>query len=226
MKPYGTVLFVSTRKVAEVPPTSAAGPRSRSDERRARYLDVALHLFLQHGFNGVSTDQLATAAGGSKATLYRYFPSKEALFEAIIDDIAAPALATEGDGTWNDVDLEDGLRRIGRATADAALDPRTISLMRLAVGEHARFPQLAATLFEHGPSRTYSRLRGFLSAKVEAGEIAVDDLQIAAEQFLGGIIGHQQLRAALGLPPPSRKDIDARIGAAVETFTTVHRVAV
>ena len=179
---------------------------------------------MEHGFNGVSTDQLVAATGGSKATLYRYFESKEALFEAIIDDVAAPALDADGDDSADDIDLEEGLRRIARATADAALDARTILLMRLAVGEHARFPQLAAMLFEHGPSRTYARLRRFLSVKRDAGEIAVSDLQIAAEQFLGGIIGHQQLRVALGLPSPSPDDIDARIEAAIDTFTTAHRL--
>ena len=97
--------------------------------------------------------------------------------------------------------------------------------MRLALGEHARFPQLAATLFDHGPARTYARLRRFLAAKRDAGEIVVDDLQIAAEQFLGGIIGHQQLRAALGQPPPTASDIDARVEAAIQTFTTAFRPA-
>ena len=208
-----------------LPRQPTRSPRSRSDDRRARYLQIALQLFMQHGFNGVSTDQVVAASGGSKATLYRYFPSKEALFEAIIDDVAAPALDTDGDDSWEHVELEEGLRSIGRATANAALDPRTILLMRLAVGEHARFPQLAATLFERGPARTYARLRRFLSVKREAGEIAVDDLQIAAEQFLGGIIGHQQLRAALGQPSPSSKEIDERIEAAIQSFTTVHRLA-
>ena len=198
--------------------------RPRPDDRRARYLQIALQLFMEHGFNGVSTDQVVAASGGSKATLYRYFPSKEALFEAIIDDVAAPAVDSDGDESWDHVELESGLRRIGRATASATLDPRTISLMRLAVAEHARFPQLAATLFERGPARTYARLRRFLAVKHDAGEIAVDDLQIASEQFLGGIIGHQQLRAALGLPAPTSEEVDARVEAAIHAFTTVYRV--
>ena len=195
---------------------------SRTLGRRAHYLDIALRLFLQHGFNGVSMDQLVAEAGGSKATLYRYFPSKEALFEAIIDEIAAPAVNDEGEDGWEAVGLEAGLLDIGRATAAAALDPRTILLLRLAIGEHARFPHLATTLFEHGAARTYARLRGFLAARRAAGDIDVDDLQIAAEQFLGGIIGHQQLRAALGLPPPTRKDIEARVQAAVRTFIAAY----
>ena len=206
---YGTVSSVST-PAAVIP-----------NARRARYLDIALQQFLQHGFNGVSMDQLVAEAGGSKATLYRYFPSKEALFEAIIDEVAAPAVNDEGED-WDLVGLEDGLLSIGRATATAALDPRTILLLRLAIGEHARFPDLAKTLFEHGAARTYARLRRFLAARRAAGDIDVDDLQIAAEQFLGGIIGHQQLRASLGLPPPSRKDIEARVQAAVRTFIAAY----
>ena len=134
-------------------------------DRRAHYLEVALRLFLQHGFNGVSMDHLVAEAGGSKATLYRYFDSKEALFEAIIDDVAAGAVNSAGRDRWDEVELEDGLRQLGRATARSALDPRTIHMLRLALGEQARFPELARTLFEHGPRRTYARLREFLAAQ-------------------------------------------------------------
>ncbi len=59
--------------------------------------------------------------------------------------------------------------------------------------------------------------------RVSTGELAVDDLQIAAEQFLGGIVGHQQLRRALGQDPPDDAAIAARVDAAVTTFLTVHR---
>lgn len=193
-------------------------------DRRARYLDIALRLFLDHGFNGVSMDELVAEAGGSKATLYRYFDSKEALFEAIIDDIAAPAVGAEEPEDWSGVSIEEGLRQLVRSTAKAALDERTILMLRLALGEHARFPQLGRTLFDHGPARTYRHLRFFLASKVDAGEIEVDDLQIAAEQLLGGVIGHQQLRMALGLRPPRPKELDARIEAAVTSFLASHPV--
>ena len=97
-------------------------------------LDTALALFLDHGFNGVSMDQLVASAGGSKATLYRYFDSKEALFEAIIDDIASGGQPAEEDEDWSTTDLREGLDQLVRGTAAAALDERTIVLMRLALG--------------------------------------------------------------------------------------------
>lgn len=195
-------------------------------DRRQRYLDVALELFAEHGYHGVSTDQVVAAAGGSKATLYRYFDSKEALFEAIIDDIAQPAvdLRRPVDEGLSAASLEDGLRQIGRATAAAALNDRTIVLLRLALGEQSRFPQLASTLFDHGPARTYAVLTAFLAERVAAGELEVDDLQIAAEQFLGGIIGHQQLRLAVGRKRLPAREVEARVDEAVRTFTLRYAV--
>jgi AcrR family transcriptional regulator len=191
-------------------------------DRRRRYLDTALALFLEHGFNGVSMDQLVSAAGGSKATLYRYFDSKDALFEAIIDDIASGGQPADDADDWSSTDVRTGLDQLVRATAAAALDERTIVLMRLALGEAGRFPQLGQTLYDRGPGATYARLRGFLAAKAGAGEIEVDDLQIAAEQLLGGVIGHQQMRTALGAGRATQAELDARIAAAVDTFLQVH----
>lgn len=182
-----------------------------------------MQLFIEHGFNGVSMDHLVATAGGSKATLYRYFDSKEKLFEAIIDDLSqrtAPPGSTDDLAT---LDLETGLRSIGRATAAAALSERVIVLLRLALGEFARFPSLAATLFDHGPAVSYERLRRFLTAKREAGEINVPDIQIAAEQFLGGIVGHQQLRMALGVGAPTNAEIYQRIEAAIAAFIATYR---
>ena len=46
-------------------------------DRRANYVEVALRLFAEHGYHGVTMDEVVAEAGGSKATLYRYFASKE-----------------------------------------------------------------------------------------------------------------------------------------------------
>lgn len=192
-------------------------------DRRTHYLDTALQLFLEHGFNGVSMDQLVAAAGGSKATLYRYFDSKDRLFEAIIDDLSHRAPASEADGDLGALDLEEGLRTLGRAIATVALSDRVIVLLRLAIGEFARFPNLAITLYDHGPAVSYERLRLFIAAQQGAGEIEVPAPQIAAEQFLGGIIGHQQLRMALGVGTPTSEEIEERIDAAVTSFVATYR---
>jgi len=191
-------------------------------DRRAHYLRTALALFTKHGFHGVSMDQLVAAAGGSKATMYRYFASKDELFTAIIDDLTTTTVGDHSPTQLAELSLEEGLRAVGHATARAALSEEATVLFRLAVGEYGRFPQLAGTMFRQGPAVAYARLRDFLTARVEAGEIEVDDVQIAAEQFLGGIVGHQQLRRALGQEPVDATGMTARVEAAIVTFVAAH----
>lgn len=194
-------------------------------DRRSHYLRVALDLFAAHGFHGVSIDQLVAEAGGSKATLYRYFSSKEELFEAIIADLTETTIAERPIDELAGLRLEDGLRAIGHATAMAALSEQATVLFRLAVGESMRFPELARMMFERGPAVSYSRMRAFIADRAAAGEIQVDDPQIAAEQFLGGIVGHLQLRQALGQPPADPAQVTARIESAITTFVAAHRPA-
>lgn len=191
-------------------------------DRRAHYIDTALALFIEHGYHGVSMDALVAAAGGSKATLYRYFDSKEALFSAIVDQLQTVLAGTPSPQDVADLDLVDGLRILGRATADAALSERAIVLLRLAVGEHNRFPDLSRLLFDLAPRRSYERFVLYLKAKREQGRVDFDDAQIAAEHFLAGLVGHLQLRMLLGGDPPTADDIDQRIDAAVRMFVRTY----
>lgn len=62
----------------------------------------------------------------------------------------------------------------------------------------------------------------FVAAKLPAGEVAIPDLDIAAEQFIGGSVSHQQLRVALGISQPSQADIAARVDAAVDAFLATY----
>lgn len=61
----------------------ASNERMSAEDRRLAILEAAMPLFAEHGLNGVTTRQLAEAAGVSEALLYRHFESKEALFEGI-----------------------------------------------------------------------------------------------------------------------------------------------
>lgn len=56
-----------------------------ADERRATILSAALELFSRRGFSGTTVRQLARKAGVTEAVLYQHFPSKEALFNAILE---------------------------------------------------------------------------------------------------------------------------------------------
>src|SRR5688572_21567188 len=63
-------------------------PRTRlsAPERRSQLLAVAGRLFAEHGYHGLSMEQLADAAGVSKPVLYQHFPSKHELYLALVND--------------------------------------------------------------------------------------------------------------------------------------------
>lgn len=183
---------------------------------------MALRLFAEHGYHGVTMDQIVSEAGGSKATIYRYFSSKEELFEALIDDVRAGTESAPAVGDLAELELVDALDRVGRDVAAAALDPRIVVLLRMALGEFNRFPELARALFDRGPAASYRRFLALLADRAATGEVEVPDPQIAAEQFFGGIVGHQQMRLALGAGEPTPEEIDARVRSAVEAFVHLH----
>src|SRR5687768_10383657 len=70
---------------AELP---LAAPRERADaaRNRQRILAAAVRLFDRHGVDAVSLDRVAREAGVSKATLFRRFGDRQALFLALIDE--------------------------------------------------------------------------------------------------------------------------------------------
>ncbi len=63
--------------------------RMHVDERRRRLLELGAELFARHSFDELSMSRIAREAGISKALLYHYFPSKQAYFQATVEQAAA-----------------------------------------------------------------------------------------------------------------------------------------
>src|ERR1700761_9761627 len=60
-------------------------PRGHAGQVEERILDAAGRVFLEHGFQGTSVDEIAEAASAGKPTIYARFPNKQALFTAVIE---------------------------------------------------------------------------------------------------------------------------------------------
>ncbi|MDO8186887.1 TetR/AcrR family transcriptional regulator [Conexibacter sp. JD483] len=96
------------------PQTAAERRRLPASERRERILDAAVRLFAERGFHAASMDQIAAAAGISKAVVYDHFTSKRELYTVLLDTIRgdmdsliAEAIAPlpEGDRVWTAIDV-------------------------------------------------------------------------------------------------------------------------
>lgn len=187
-------------------------------DRRERYLRAALELFSTHGFVGTTTDMIVARTGGSKATLYKHFPSKEALVAGVMEQLVGRA-SEAAPGLDEALPCPEALDRFGRTLLGAIASPEAVALVRLSLGEYARFPEVARLVWERGPAVTYTRFRRFLAAREASGELVVPDHQLAAEQFISGLVGHAQLKVAFGQgEPPDEEEIAVRVASSVQTF--------
>ena len=202
---------------------------ARRDARREAILDVARQVFFEEGYAAASMSSIAARLGGSKGTLYNYFKSKEALFEAYIEDACGQWRAwifdlPEADAIA-DTDVEAVLADLGERFLGHLVSDSSIRLLQLVIAEAQRAPELARTFYEAGPEGGIARLAAFLEAAKAAGRIDPPDCRMAAQQFLSLCRGHLYFRYSLNLiPRPTPAEIKAEVARAVALFLRGYRV--
>ncbi len=154
------------------------------DSPKARQIiEGARKAFMQHGYEGASTEEIVRQAAISKGTLYSYFPSKKELFEVIIKE----ECQHQSQKILHNVDLSRPVRQVLRDLAtgylDLLLSPFPQDLFRLAVAEAKRFPRLAKAFYDSGPGQGIERLTSLMRTFADRGEIAADDPHMAACHF-------------------------------------------
>lgn len=198
------------------PPVTRTG--TESDKRR-QILDGARTVFMASGFDGASMGEIARAAGVSKGTLYVYFDSKEALFEALTleakRELADALFQLDAD----DPDLHGALTGLGRSYLGKLMDPGHITIIRMVIGATEKFPRFGQAFYEAGPVQGVARLSAYLAAQVAAGRLRAMDTELGAKQFLhlcqAGLLT-RLLFAAGG--PVVEDEIEPRVTEAVRVF--------
>jgi AcrR family transcriptional regulator len=202
-------------------------PPLRSEEETKRIVfEAARHAFAVDGYAATSTEALARRAGISTKTLYRLFPGKAVLFEAMCADRLERLLSAVDLQAGSDADIETGLRAALLACADLVLDRDVVALQRMVLQESAAFPDLAANFYRNGISRTSTTLARWLRVQVKRKLIALDDVEEAAGMLIGMVASAPQ-RAAIygGIALPSRKDIESRVRLCAALFLDGCRAA-
>lgn len=152
--------------------------------RRAHILASAGEVFLKHGFAGASMSEIATAVGGSKGTLYSYFSSKEEIFEEFMAAEIRQRAQLVFDLPHHTDDIAGVLADLGRRYLRLITEPLVGRLLRIAVHEADRFPEIGRVFNESGPRAAKRMLAEYLDSAMKAGKLAVDDTFMAAEQFM------------------------------------------
>jgi TetR/AcrR family transcriptional repressor of mexJK operon len=156
---------------------------ARGRARLARMLEVAAELFLRDGYEQTSIDAILVRSGGSKATLYAYFPTKEDLFRAVIDSVVVnDQRPAELDPA---ADAQVVLTEFAVARLTVMLSQRHRAILGLIIAERDRFPDLARMYQERGPLRSQALLQTYLEALRSNGQLELADVDEASEFFIG-----------------------------------------
>ena len=207
-------------------PAKPAGPgRPKDPGKRAAILDAAKRMFVSHGFERVSMDQIAAEAGVSKLTVYSHFGDKEALFSAAVRAKCEELLP---DGLFAE-ELKGPLREQLLAIANAFFalvsSDEAISTQRMMMALGQADDPLRKLFWEAGPQRTQDAFASFLRSRIKAGELEIADVPCAARQFFALIKGDIHGRMVCGLcARPPRGDVSAHIEATVDMFLRAYAV--
>ncbi len=195
---------------------------ARGRARLTKILNAATDLFLEVGYEQTSIDAILVRSGGSKSTLYAYFPTKEDLFRSVIDSVVDNSdlgVALDISANARFVLTEFAVRR-----QRVVLSPRHRAVIGLVIAERDRFPDLAQIYWERGPHRSGRQLVTYLEALRNREILAIDDAEEAAEFFIG-MIFQRWVRPLyyVSLPPPSEEIIRARAERVVGRFWAAYR---
>lgn len=212
-------------------PTSAVRPTKKAvaqrprrggrvtEERRREIVKLAAPLFLEHGYEHVSVDDIVAAIGGSKRTLYERFGGKAGLFEMVIREYCGNVSRDLIKDIDPKASIEKQLINIGTHFLNMILHSRILEQHRLMVAMGRSFPAVSQMFYEVGPQRAYSAMADWIAGQQKAGRLGPGDPMSLAELFLDMLTGkHQLALLTSSFKDTSPQAITATVKAAAKLF--------
>ena len=205
-------------------------PKELAGEVDERILDAARKVFVERGFEGASMDEIAEAGRAGKPTIYTRFGDKRALFTAVVMRDIVSRITRFKSEVPTGATIEKRLANLAAAAVHWTLDPDRMGLMRLAVAEARRFPDLASTV-----NRTAREISTEVAAR-HLGEMTQSDplgslpafaserLATTARFFLDLAVVPFLLRAFFEVNPKTlQAEIDPHVARSVAFFLAACR---
>ena len=180
-------------------------------------LTAAVESFFKHGFAATSIEQVASEAGVSKVTIYNQFGDKHGLFTRAVELECERMRGHFQIKTMDGASLRERLVAIGEAMSAFLSRPEMVQFERRIAAETEREPSLGAAFLAAGPHSMKQAFAALLKAMDEAGELSIDDTELAAEQFAAMCKGMGDLERRFGMPKDDKRDAE-RVRGAVNVF--------
>jgi AcrR family transcriptional regulator len=173
--------------------------KSSGRERQASIIAAASSLFAQKGFNGTTTREIAKTAGISEALLFRYFPTKRALYAAILaEKVQLSQLMASVEEAAEKRDDTRVFTLIASFRIHRGTDP---TLLRLLLFSALEGHELSDMFFRNRHRVFYEFLAGYIARRSLEGKFRKVDPLLAAQSFVGMIVYHRLLHEIFKVPP-------------------------
>lgn len=174
-------------------PDPSTAPRRRGRPRKiARPEDLlaaALRVFAERGFAAARLDDVAREAGVSKAALYLYFESKQAIFEALVRSAVLHNIERlEAMVAGSEESAGDLLRRLVQAVARLVVETELAAFPKLIVAEATNFPDLARLYRSAVIERVLGLVARIIRRGIETGEFRPADPHLAARLVMAPLL--------------------------------------
>jgi AcrR family transcriptional regulator len=196
------------------------GGAGQAERIREMILSAAKTVFLRDGY-GASLESIAEAAEVARQTVYNQFGGKEQLFAEVVQSVyqrmLTPFFVVDHRG-----DLISMLTELGRHLMRVALNPDSLALQRIAMGEYRDTPALLRVVHTLRASHTIPALTEYLAdylrGQMQDGVIDAADPLLSAEAFFGSLIAHVRYRLSIGVAGDTPEQLEARLRLCVEIF--------
>lgn len=180
-----------------------ARQRIPGNERRAQIVTAARRVFSRHGYDGAKTLQIAREANVSEALVYRHFPSKLALYRAVLRQVFI-----EQDERWR----EQGIRAVGTMALAAAIhtfiaasvhdadDPQRIDTHRMTLASLAGDGSYASLIYRRSQRRNISAMEAAFASSRADGGMQGEPISVSASAMFVEHVG-SMIAAIRALPP-------------------------
>ncbi len=160
----------------------------RQSKKRGAILAGAVEVFRLEGFENASMDRIAEVSQVSKRTIYNHFGSKDALFQAVIEQLLTAVMARK-QVAWNpDIPLETQLRSFAQAKTSIVNDERWLALVKVVLGIAIQQPERAKATMEAAGDGEAALVR-WLEEAHNAGRLNVPDPALSSKVFWGMVAG-------------------------------------
>lgn len=195
--------------------------KRRKEARPSEIVSAALEVFAEKGFAAARIEDIARIAGISKGALYLYFPTKQDLFRAVVQDAVAPSVTNlQADAIAAKVDMASLLRMILPRFAEIVVTTKLAAVVKMVVGESRNFPELARVWHDNVIQPAIGTLSGLIEVGQKQGAIRPGDPRIHAFSIMGpmlmGVLWRETFTpiggAEIDLPAVARQHIETVLG--------------